>query len=160
MLCELKMNIHNPHFLWITPVDKDVENVENYELSTGISVFSKFHIPCGNPCITLCIKSAAAGKTACYVTAANSPSGAEILGRSLQNVKIQCQTLSHSVSPPEFFVKKPQSFSTGILFPQPGNTTTTQHVGMSARPTNSDLLRSNVTGRRRAVAIITAVGAY
>jgi len=30
------MNIHSKAFLWKTPVEKPVENVENYELSTGI----------------------------------------------------------------------------------------------------------------------------
>ena len=39
VLCELKMNIHNPHSLWKTPVDKPVENVENSEFSTGIPLF-------------------------------------------------------------------------------------------------------------------------
>jgi len=34
-------------FLWITPVEKPVENVENYELSTGIPIFSKTAEPCG-----------------------------------------------------------------------------------------------------------------
>jgi len=33
------MNIHRDTILWITPVEKPVENVENYELSTGISMF-------------------------------------------------------------------------------------------------------------------------
>jgi hypothetical protein len=41
------MNIHSLTFLWITPVEKPVENVENYELSTGISLFSKTRVPCG-----------------------------------------------------------------------------------------------------------------
>ena len=39
ILCEPKMNIHRDTTLWITPVEKPVENVENYELSTGISMF-------------------------------------------------------------------------------------------------------------------------
>jgi len=33
------MNIHSDPSLWKTPVEKPVENVENSELSTGISVF-------------------------------------------------------------------------------------------------------------------------
>jgi len=41
------MNIHNPSCLWITPVEKPVENVENYELSTGIPIFSKITRSCG-----------------------------------------------------------------------------------------------------------------
>ena len=31
-----QMNIHSPGSLWKTPVDNAVDNVENYELSTGI----------------------------------------------------------------------------------------------------------------------------
>ena len=48
VLCELKMNIHRLGILWITPVEKPVENVENYELSTGISALSLFAASCGN----------------------------------------------------------------------------------------------------------------
>jgi hypothetical protein len=36
ILCEPKMNIHRIASLWITPVEKSVENVENYGLSTVI----------------------------------------------------------------------------------------------------------------------------
>ena len=32
------MNIHSPRLLWKTLVDKVVDNVENYELSTDIQV--------------------------------------------------------------------------------------------------------------------------
>jgi len=39
ILCEPNMNIHSDPSLWKTPVEKPVENVENSELSTGISVF-------------------------------------------------------------------------------------------------------------------------
>ncbi len=39
ILCEPKMHIHSMSVLWITPVEKSVENVENYELSTGILLF-------------------------------------------------------------------------------------------------------------------------
>ena len=38
-LCEPKVNIHSFIILWKTPVEKPVENVENSELSTGISMF-------------------------------------------------------------------------------------------------------------------------
>jgi len=47
VLCEPKVNIHSTARLWKTPVEKPVENVENYELSTGISLFSKFPQTCG-----------------------------------------------------------------------------------------------------------------
>ena len=33
-----KLNIHRSGTLWITLVEKDVDNVENCELSTGISL--------------------------------------------------------------------------------------------------------------------------
>ena len=36
ILCEPKMNIHSAACLWKTLVEKSVENVENYELSTDI----------------------------------------------------------------------------------------------------------------------------
>jgi len=35
-----KVDIHSPVSLWITPVDKTVDNVENSELSTGILILS------------------------------------------------------------------------------------------------------------------------
>ena len=43
------MNIHNPSPLWKTPVDKTVENVENFELSTGIPPLLFFTPSCGKP---------------------------------------------------------------------------------------------------------------
>ncbi len=49
VLCEPKMNIHNGPFLWKTPVDKTVENVENFELSTGIPPFFFSTDSCGKP---------------------------------------------------------------------------------------------------------------
>jgi len=47
ILCELKMNIHNIGHLWKSPVEKSVENVENYELSTGIPMLWKTCASCG-----------------------------------------------------------------------------------------------------------------
>jgi len=41
------MNIHSTPCLWKTPVEKPVENVENYELSTGIPALSKNGGTCG-----------------------------------------------------------------------------------------------------------------
>ncbi|MCI6935781.1 MAG: hypothetical protein MR762_03855 [Clostridiales bacterium] len=49
VLCQPKMNIHNLPFLWKTPVDKHVENVENFELSTGIPPLLFSTISCGKP---------------------------------------------------------------------------------------------------------------
>ena len=48
-LCERKMNIHKPPPLWITLVEKPVENVENSELSTGILPFWFSTASCGKP---------------------------------------------------------------------------------------------------------------
>jgi len=44
-LCQSVLHIHSPGSLWKTLVDKLVDNVENFELSTGISV----SLPVGNP---------------------------------------------------------------------------------------------------------------
>ena len=47
ILCEPKLNIHRIPHLWITLVEKSVENVENYELSTVIPILSKIPTACG-----------------------------------------------------------------------------------------------------------------
>jgi hypothetical protein len=39
-LCKSGLNIHRPCSMWITPVDKLVDNVENSGLSTGIPLLS------------------------------------------------------------------------------------------------------------------------
>ena len=123
MLCELKMNIHNPHPLWISPVEKTVENVENYELSTGIPLFSGFPTTCGKACILPCIIPAVSGTGPCYVTAATRPQRHKVPRKSLQTVKFSCQNLSHFETSLKFFVKNRQRFSPvsfshsrGILF--------------------------------------------
>ena len=41
------VNIHSMIPLWITLVENSVENVENYELSTDISMVSKMAPACG-----------------------------------------------------------------------------------------------------------------
>ena len=46
-LCEPNMNIHSTASLWKTLVEKSVENVENSQLSTGISLFKKTSPACG-----------------------------------------------------------------------------------------------------------------
>ena len=70
-LCEPNMNIHNPHSLWKTLVDNSVENVENYEFSTGISLLCKFFTTCGKACIEGCIKPHLPFPAASYVTGTN-----------------------------------------------------------------------------------------
>jgi len=110
VLCEPKMNIHNPHPLWKTPVEKPVENVENSELSTGILPLSGFSPACGKGCITGCIFHPRSGKPLCYVTAATGAGGVKRMGKSLQNVKFSCQNLSALETVPKFFVKNRQNF--------------------------------------------------
>ena len=107
-LCEPKMNIHNPHGLWKTPVEKPVENVENYELSTGISLLWKFSPACGNRCIIRCIIPFPFHRPSCYVTDAASGTGRKREGKSLQFVKIQCQNLLSFRPGLKFFVKNRQ----------------------------------------------------
>ena len=46
-VCEPKMDIHSTPHLWITLVENPVENVENYELSTGIPIQSLSTPACG-----------------------------------------------------------------------------------------------------------------
>ena len=55
--------------LWKTLVEKSVENVENSQLSTGISLFIKKRTACGKDCILSCITDADAFVWSCYVTA-------------------------------------------------------------------------------------------
>ena len=125
-LCEPKMNIHNPHSLWKTPVENTVENVENYDLSTGISVLWFFHTACGKGCMALCINCRGSRVRTCYVTGEETLSGSEYDGKSLQNVKILCQNLSCFATLRKFFVKNTQREQPGIIFPQPGNTASTE----------------------------------
>ena len=54
--------------LWKSAVDKPVENVENSELSTGISGQTQCGRGCGKVCISQCIFCAVLPKSACYVT--------------------------------------------------------------------------------------------
>ena len=116
------MNIHNPHFLWITPVEKYVENVENYELSTDIPVLWKFCAACGNLCMPLCIIRRLRWERLRYVTIALGTVVGKFAGKSLQSVKNLCHNLSRFETSHEIFVKNIQRAEAGIFFPQPGNT--------------------------------------
>ena len=93
VLCEPAMYIHRLLFLWITPVDKPVENVE---------------IPCGEGCIPLCITAQPRRKNACYVTAGSRCSLDKSLRKSLQIVKKSCTVFFSPVPWRKFFVKNPQ----------------------------------------------------
>ena len=72
-LCEPKLNIHNTPRLWKTPVEKPVEIVENYELSTGIFALSVLSPSCGKVCIYPCIFRSPSKNGACYVTVGWKP---------------------------------------------------------------------------------------
>lgn len=87
VLWKPKMDIHNPHPLWKTPVDKTVENVENSELSTEIRAVFKIFTTCGKDCISSCINSPSIRREARYVTGANDRISHKSKGKSLQNVK-------------------------------------------------------------------------
>ena len=96
-LCEPKMHIHNSPHLWKTPVDNTVENVENCELSTGISLLSKSCLSCGKVCIPLCIFSPKVAEFPCYVTALHKPHSVQSFRKSLQFVNRGC----HFLFPPQ-----------------------------------------------------------
>ena len=118
MLCEPFMNIHTSPSLWKTLVENSVENVENYELSTGISLLWKIHIACGKVCIPPCINFFPLPKPVCYVTATHPGQQPKFRRKSLQIVKFPCQISSPSETSLKFFVKNSQnifsvSFSTG-----------------------------------------------
>ena len=99
------MNIHTPSELWKTPVEKTVENVENYELSTGISPLSNFPPSCGKVCIPRCIFGLTVSENACYVTGSLSRLPAKTSAKSLQIVKSRCHFLFPFHVGLKFFVK-------------------------------------------------------
>lgn len=111
VLCEPAMYIHRLLFLWITPVDKPVENVENSEFSTGIPGISFCTPPCGEGCIPLCITAQPRRKNACYVTAGSRCSLDKSLRKSLQIVKKSCTVFFSPVPWRKFFVKNRQKIS-------------------------------------------------
>ena len=69
-LCKAAVHIHRGCGLWKTPVEKAVENVENYEFSTGIWLFQRRPGGCGKVCIPVCIKQVTNGLQKRYVTGA------------------------------------------------------------------------------------------
>ena len=107
-LCEPKVDIHNPHPLWKTLVEKLVENVENYGFSTGIPLLSKTRPSCGKVCIPPCIIPGKVSEGACYVTAALPGFSGKISDKSLQIVKIRCHFLFPFGAARKIFVKNRQ----------------------------------------------------
>lgn len=104
------MDIHNSQPLWITPVEKTVENVENSELSTEIPAVFKIFTTCGKDCIPECINSVLAGSWTRYVTSRELDISKKKHRKSLQNVKNQRQNLLQLRGTPDFFVKTLQKF--------------------------------------------------
>ena len=102
------MNIPIPHPLWKTPVEKIVENVENYELSTVIPFLSPWGGSCGKVCISPCIIRQKISHRACYVTVGYKSAFAKTAPKSLHIVKIRCHFLFPFHTPPQIFVKNPQ----------------------------------------------------
>jgi len=107
---------HNPHSLWKTHVENSVENVENYELSTGIPPFWKFHTACGKDAQEMPAIPGRLPKNACYVTTVPKGLLREFIEKSLQIVKFPCQILSHSDTAQKFFVKNSQRNSRVSFF--------------------------------------------
>ena len=99
------MNTVSSTTLWKTPVEKSVENVENSELSTGISLLSFSAPSCGKVCIPLCIFPRAAEKTICYVTEGPGGLSDKTSKKSLQIVKMRCHFLFPFHAAKKFFVK-------------------------------------------------------
>ena len=89
-------------------MENSVENVENSELSTGISLLWKFHTACGKQAAKLCTKQIRLWESACYVTGPKMGTKPEFHRKSLQIVKTPCQILSHSDTTQKFFVKNTQ----------------------------------------------------
>jgi hypothetical protein len=65
--------------LWKTLVEKPVENVENYEFSTTISVSQTDPGGCGKLCIPVCIKLVTKQLQPHYVTGQQPPAAPENL---------------------------------------------------------------------------------
>ena len=73
--------------LWKTPVENSVENVENSELSTGISLSSLPCTSCGELCIIFCIISFLFSPFPCYVIGNRKILPVKKCSKSLQIVK-------------------------------------------------------------------------
>ena len=54
--------------MWKTPVEKAVDNVENYEFSTDIWHLRRWDPDCGKVCIPVCIKQVTNRLQTRYVT--------------------------------------------------------------------------------------------
>ena len=120
-LCKSKLHIHNRPPLWKTPVEKPVENVENSELSTGISLLSKIRPSCGKECIHHCIIPPPHPHTACYVTAGRKILPDKIGRKSWEPVKKCCQKPLTKSTSQKIFVKNRQK-TFWYHLPKAGNT--------------------------------------
>ena len=96
---------HSPKRLWKTPVEKPVENVENFRLSTGILLLSDFLTGCGKASFPVFITpvSDRSGSV-------TSPPFRKILpaknrGKCWNSVNKHCQSPPNHLDIPKFFVK-------------------------------------------------------
>ena len=103
-LCKAEMHIHNQPWLWKTPVDKPVENVENTWFSTAISHLCFRTHGCGKRCIPVCITSVTKRLQPCYVTGTRKFLPPEKPGNCSHLWKKCCQSPSPSLFRPKFFV--------------------------------------------------------
>ena len=86
-----------------------VENVENYELSTGISLFCFTGPSCGKVCIARCIFFWEIRKTICYVTGAATQFSVKNNSKSLQIVNFRFRILFPFDTKQNIFVKNAKS---------------------------------------------------
>lgn len=124
-LCKSRMHIHSPVKLWKTLVEKLVENVENWQLSTAISMLSPWRRNCGKVCIPVCIKQVTNRLQTCYVTGRKWCGFSEREGKSWTLGKNRRQYPPRTGSRKKIFVKNRQKIhgyqilSAGNTFPIP-----------------------------------------
>ena len=109
VLCKSGLHIHTLPKLWKTPVEKPVENVENFEFSTGIPFVSPGAPACGKVCIGLCIIPPTGHGPSCYVTAVPAPGWVYFRRKSWDVVKKCCQKPLPPGAAKIFFVKNRQN---------------------------------------------------
>ena len=110
-LCKAAVHTHRGCGLWKTPVEKAVENVENYEFSTGIWLFQRRPGGCGKVCIPVCIKQVTNRLQKRYVTVPQPWPLSESGRKSWRIIKNGCQSLSPLLTAVNFFVKNRQKLS-------------------------------------------------
>jgi len=115
------VDIHRGWPLWKTLVEKIVDNVENSELSTGISLCWSWGPPGYPACIISCIFYETCFLRVCYVTVFRIPGAAEIPRKSWIAVKKRRQKPSRIFLSEKIFVENRQKYFVYHLFSN-GNT--------------------------------------